>query len=703
MREQATETEPSIQNEHITLFNNRGYSVDINERYTRTCSGVFTRAIADLTGDIEYVDGAEWARKHRRMGRGSNYSRWDPALNPFLKEIGEVISSPAKEHGVVVIGKAVQMGATEVLINEVLRRIHIEPTNILFYMENEDKVKNMVRNRFDVAIKQKPFREGSVTKNGLHRDFVDGSLYCFGSNSPSGMSSFEAQLVMGDEVVRYPDDIGGEGDFLQLAKGRVTTFGSRSKIVLASSFVSKLGRGRMFYNYYKLGDQRQYMCPCYHCGKFYLWSIELLKWVVDENGYGMQCPHCHKHTMDGDQRVECTLNGEWFSTEERSMDDVTSFRINGLVANRNFKDKEWFTMATNHERAIQGKIPIQTFYNVQLGLPYEDGEIVTPSNEEIPLKMNDVYWLHRDSEGDRLYEIPPVDDILFLTMGVDVGSKKLDWEIKAWAPGYSCYSIDRGRIDHSVRNTQDCVDALRLIMHRRYGGIFRVWLCAIDSGYDTSYVYELCRAFPTYIKARQGVMGCMVPIKGSSTVYNEKLIKSMPGDVVKNTSSKRVRKREGVYVVLGTDYAKRELYNTLNKNYQEEFEGKVYCPTDYPAEYYGELVAETMETDKQGRPVFKVHGRSTKNEALDLHVYNRACLDLLGYPFDKDGKKIRGMLEDNTRNMDKHFNRPAQKAPEDVKEKKAVNKVSEKMLERKRVRDERKKQRALHRQNKQVI
>lgn len=682
---------------HEDVFHSRGYTTDLNERYTRGCADVWKRAIHELTKEMEFIDGSEWAKRYRRMGKGSNFSRWNPELNPFLKEIGETISSPKKEHGVVVVGKAVQMGATEVLLNEILRRIHISPGNILMYMEKEDKVKNMINTRFDVAIKQKPFREATVSKDGLHRSFVDGSLYCYGSNSPSGMSSFEAPLVIADEVVRYPDDIGGEGDFLQLAKGRITTFGDRGKIVMVSSFVSKRGRGRNFWNYFVMGDQREYMCPCWECGTYYLWAIEHLEYHTEKNAFGMKCPHCGGYTHDGDERVEATLDGKWFATTERSAEDVTSYRINGLVANKDFKDKGWHTMHNNHRKALGNEIPIQGFYNVQLGLPYEEGEIITPSSGEIPLKMNDISYSHVDDNGQKTYDIPPdppVDDLLFLTMGVDCHKSNLEWEIKGWAQGYTSYSLDRGRIDFSPRQTSDCIDALRYIMHQRYGGIYRVWLCAIDSGYESRHVYEIAKAFPDYVAARTGVTGCMVPIKGHSAPYNDVLIKNVPGDPV--GKGKNVRRRKGTYIMLGTDFAKRELYNALNMDYEKEFNGKAYCPYTYPDEYYKELTAETMVTNPKGNVIFEIPKRaSIRNEALDLHVYNRACVDILGYPWDKKSKKIKALLADNRRNMRDVFGKKPPPTTEDETERsvKPPMEVSHRMLERKRKLEERKAQR----------
>ena len=113
-----------------------------------------------------------------------------------------------------------------------------------------------------------------------------------------------------------------------------------------------------------------------------------------------------------------------------------------------FKDKDWRTMHNNHRQALEGKIPIQGFYNVQLGLPYEEGEIITPSSADIPLKMNDVSYAHLDDNGIRTYAIPPVDDLLFLTMAVDCHKSYLEWEIKGWTQGYASYSVDRLSLIH---------------------------------------------------------------------------------------------------------------------------------------------------------------------------------------------------------------------------------------------------------------
>ena len=134
--------------------------------------------------------------------------------------------------------------------------------------------------------------------------------------------------------------------------------------------------------------------------------------------------------------------------------------------------------------------------------------------------------------------------------------------------------------------------------------------------------------------------------------------------------------------MLGTDFAKRELYHALNMDYEDEFNGKVYCPYTYPEEYYKELTAETMVTDNKGNVIFEIPKRaSIRNEALDLHVYNRACVDILGYPWDKKGKKIKAMLEDNRKNFKDVFGKKSQ--PTGDKAVKPPTEVSRKMLERK--------------------
>ena len=109
-------------------------------------------------------------------------------------------------------------------------------------------------------------------------------------------------------------------------------------------------------------------------------------------------------------------------------------------------------------------------------------------------------------------------------MAVDCHKSYLEWEIKGWTQGYASHSVDRGRIEAGVRQTSDCIDALRGIMHQRYGGIYRVWLCAIDSGYESQHVYEIAQAFPDYVSARTGTAGSVVPVRGSSAKYNTKLI-----------------------------------------------------------------------------------------------------------------------------------------------------------------------------------
>ena len=55
-----------------------------------------------------------------------------------------------------------------------------------------------------------------------------------GANSPAGLASRPIRILLCDEVDRYPDSAGTEGDPVQLAEKRTITFWNRKKIFVST-------------------------------------------------------------------------------------------------------------------------------------------------------------------------------------------------------------------------------------------------------------------------------------------------------------------------------------------------------------------------------------------------------------------------------------------------------------------------------------
>jgi phage terminase large subunit GpA-like protein len=124
----------------------------------------------------------------------------------------------------------------------------------------------------------------------------------------------------------------------------------------------------------------------------------------------------------------------------------------------------------------------------------------------------------------------------------------------------------------------------------------------------------------------------VVPVKGSATasvlVTPPKLIDTMVNGVKVPNGA--------VLSVVGVNLAKSELYGWLRQSRPEDPKeplptGWLHWPGDYDEEWFRQLTAEQLvtKTVKGFRRSDWVKIRE-RNEALDLHVYNRAMAALVG-------------------------------------------------------------------------
>jgi phage terminase large subunit GpA-like protein len=129
------------------------------------------------------------------------------------------------------------MGPTQLLKTELLNNIvgyfiHqdpspmivMQPTGSLAEAWSKDRLDKMVRDTpvLNELIKTKKSRDSDNTI--LHKSFAGGHLTVVGSNSPSELASRPVRITLRDEIDKYPDSAGDEGDPSALLAERSATF-----------------------------------------------------------------------------------------------------------------------------------------------------------------------------------------------------------------------------------------------------------------------------------------------------------------------------------------------------------------------------------------------------------------------------------------------------------------------------------------------
>ena len=175
---------------------------------------------------------------------------------------------------------AAQLGKSEALLNIIGYHIDNDPSPILMLQPSLDMAQSFSKDRVSGGLlsstpclkdKVRSPRARDSGNTTLHKIFPGGSITLVGANSPSGLASRPIRLVLCDEVDRYPTSAGSEGDPIQLARKRASTFWNR-RIVMVSTPTNK-GSSRIE-QAFENSDQRRFYVPCQHCD-----HPQVLKWA----------------------------------------------------------------------------------------------------------------------------------------------------------------------------------------------------------------------------------------------------------------------------------------------------------------------------------------------------------------------------------------------------------------------------------------
>lgn len=665
----ATQESLRFTKKRISVFEALGVEPEYASESAERLGLAFAFMLRQECTDRALESGSVWAEKFRVLGNGI-YSgdRYRFARTPYLREIADVMAKRDPERKVVVVAKATQQGGSESVVNEVLRRIHREGGNVLFYAENDEKAKERMTESFDVMLAREPFSRLGLRKVSNKLRHPGGTVYFRGVQKGSNLASNPAGLVVGDEAARYPRKIEKEGDFLTLARGRINTYGDEGKILMVSTFIDDYEGDGSFYSAYISGDQHEYFCPCPHCGEFYIWDEEYL--VVEGDDVAMKCPveSCGGLTHDNQERAGAMARGEWRPTAERArFSDLTSYRINGFLSMD--CTKSWAEMYRQIKDAESGRgLSMQALHNTVLAKPWSEMRGRRPASSEAEMKMK--------SLGYKAGEIPP--EVVFLTAGIDVQKTHFDMEVKGWDRNLNSYSVKREKIPLAIEETEARDVAARIKPHLDDGvGGFPIRLCCIDSGH---WGNEIRAAFLTKHKDLPKFTAWQMPVtsdKASGAVIltkgrarDDALLLALPG--MKKTRTGQLSSK--YYALLGVDYAKNIIYRTLASDYGEEQDptpegeegaetqgktvskpdrkpkprtGRMYAPDDYAAEYFKEITAEEMHIvpgKYSGmRIAFSLPHGGIRNEALDLAVMNMAAMEICG-ALDYDARRWEKLM-----------------------------------------------------------
>lgn len=557
---------------------------------------------------------SDWSDQYRYLSPNASA---EPGLfrtsrTPYLKEIMDRLSSNDITQEVVVM-KGAQLGFTEAGNNWVGYIIDISPAPTLMVMPTDDTVKRNSKIRIDPMIEATPrLREkispsrsrdsGNTTKQ---KDFPGGVLVLTGANSAVGLRSMPVKYLFLDEVDGYPLDLEGEGSPIDLARARTRTF-ARKKIFIVST--PTIEGQSVVEKEFSLTDQRKFHVPCPHCGGMQelLWeNIQWEKGKPDTARY--YCAHCSE-AIEERHKTVMLAEGKWVAqVPENSSSSKVGYHINSLYSP--FGWYSWAQAASDYEDAESDENKLRTFTNTVLGETWkEKGD--APDWENV-FNRRETYGMNTVTA-----------DVGFITAGVDVQKDRIELEIVGWCRGKRTYSIDYRVILGDTEKPevwQQLANVVGETWEREDKCVLPLRLMAIDTGYNTQFVYEFCRRFdPTRV----------MPVKGQDT---QAVMISTPRTVDVNWQGKK----SGTIQLwnIGVSLIKSETYGYLRLNKGEDgVPPNGYCHfPQYNPEYFKGITAEHLTYKLvRGFKKYQWEKKYERNEPLDCRVYARAAAAVVG-------------------------------------------------------------------------
>lgn len=584
----------------------------------------------------------QFAEAHRVLSArdSSEPGPYRVGRTPWCREPQDCLSARSRVRVVVLMWGA-QTGKSTVGLNWTAYTIAANPGPMMAVQPTLNLAKRFSRQRLAVMIEGcdpvrdriGPKRSRDDANTVLMKDYPGGALVLAGANSAADLRSMPARDLFTDEEDGYPPDVDGEGDPVQLAVARQSTFGRRKHLRTSTPTTRDFSR---IETAYLEGDRCRFHVPCPHCGEFQAleWGADKphgVKWSKGPDGapvrgsarYVCAVAGCEIHES---HKTRMFAAGRWVAAAPGAAGGlVRSFHLSSLYSP--LGGLGWDDLATEWHTAIDAKRKgdrnkLRTFINTRLAETYEEDADKADLNalraraDAHPLGI--VRW-----------------GLVVCTMGVDVQGDRLEATLWAWGRG-----MERQPVDHRVFYGDPALPEelegspwAALTEFRRGGATHEsgravpVLACGVDSGgHHTQAVYVYARAHK-----HAGVFA----VKGRGG--QGRAILAKPVDIDINWRGRRVPGGVQLWHV-GVDTAKRAVYDALRVTAPGP--GFVHLSKHLPADYVEQLIAERIRTRYvKGHPVQEwILPPGKRNEGLDCGVYALAGAHKAGIERWSDGE-----------------------------------------------------------------
>lgn len=564
---------------------------------------LFQRLAKEILSPPPDLTVSEWADQYRKLSSEASAEpgQWRTDRAPYQREILDTVTDPNYEK--VVIMSSAQVGKSEVILNTAGYHIDSDPAPILIIQPTEQKAKDFSKERLAPMLRDSPTLRNKVsdikTRDGgntvLQKSFPGGYVALGGANAPAGLASRPIRILLADEIDRFPVSAGTEGDPLSLAEKRTNNFYNRKKVFVSTP--TNKGASRIEAEY-ELSTKETYHVPCPSCGEY-----QTLEWSqIDFETASHRCKECgYLHN-----KYEWDLSkGEWRAENPDSK--IRGFHLNELLS----PWRKWEEIISDFKEAKKkGNEAMKVWVNTSLGQTWEE--------EGQQLDDDDLFNRREKYEA----EVP--DEVKILTAAVDTQDDRFEIEVVGWGEGKESWGIQYHVLYGDLNQTRvwnELDEFLSRTWEKADGKKFGIACTCMDSGgHFTQEVYK-------FTKPREARR--IYAIKGKSTSKGEY------DPLIAGTS--RPKPTKTLLVHLGVNDGKSKVMSNL----KIEEPGPNYCHfpegEGYTQDYFKGLTAERLETRYEKGVPYQVWKKiRTRNEPLDLRVYNIAALEILNPNLERE-------------------------------------------------------------------
>ena len=562
---------------------------------------------------------SQWADRYRRLSPESaaEPGQWNTDRAPYQREIMDCVNDPLVEH--VVIMSSAQVGKTELILNIIGYYIDYDPAPMLVVQPtlkpmaedfSKDRLAPMIRDTPTISGKVHDVKSRNSGNTILHKTFPGGHVTIAGANSASSLASRPVRIVLMDETDRYPASAGTEGNPIKLAEKRTTAFWNKKKIKVSTPTIKGSSQ---IEKEYQSGTMEEWCVPCPCCGKYqpYEWGR------VHFSDVTMECKYCGEHISEFDWKQG---EGKWIAAHpERRR--KRSFHLNELASPWTHWDSiiaEW--KEAQKEYKENGDVEkLKTFINTVLGETWE------PRGKG----ADDDSLLARRER----YEAEIPEGVLLLTASVDVQDDRFEIEVCGWGRGFESWGVKYEKL-YGDLDKEETWDRLEAWLDREFyfasGSSLLIALTCIDTGgHKTTECYKFLKRMEKKGKRIYGIKGFGRESQGIPLIHK-----------LSTNNEYKVK-----VFILGVDSGKEIVVSRLST----VDEGPGYCHFPINADRgYSETVIKGLNSEqrvtevKDGRAIVKWKKKSgTRNEPLDLRVYNTAAVEILRPDWDILEKKVK--------------------------------------------------------------